>query len=216
MKLSDKATAHILVKDTTNSEWDNCGFAIVHLSEEWKKEQQKRLEMVKPFAEDYNFQSLNYYDTAVEFYRTDESDQPDIDELLTDKEWAFVEFGTEEQEAFAVPENRLDCYRLVVYRNGNAIYKAYGKHTSEEFWTEEFDLNTLCNPIAEETELEKFCRERFKHLSNAQLVARVNSLPDFGWDDEGVELQRRRRISNGAFDYAFKGNTMVVLKDEKL
>ncbi|WP_160370499.1 hypothetical protein [Sphingobacterium humi] len=67
----------------------------------------------------------------------------------------------------------------------------------------------------EETEIEKLCKERFKHLTNAQLVARVNSLPDFGWDDEGVELQRRHKVSNGAFDYAFNYNTMVILKDEK-
>lgn len=66
-----------------------------------------------------------------------------------------------------------------------------------------------------ETDIEKFCRERFKHLTNAQLVTRVNGLPDFGWDDEGVELQRRHRVSNGSFDYEFRGNTMVILKDEK-
>ena len=215
MKLLDKTTAHLLVKANTNSEWDNCEFAIIHITEDWKKEQAKRLEAVKPFAEDYNFQSLNYYDTAVEFYRTSEDDRPDIEELLADKEWVFVELENEEQETFTVPENRLDCYRLVVYRSGNAIYKAYGKHTSEEFWTEEFDLNILCNPTTEETELEKFCRERFQHLSNEQLVARVNGLPDFGWDDEGIELQRRNRASNGSFDYAIKGNTMVILKDEK-
>ncbi len=143
MKLSDNATAHILVKATTNSEWDNCEFAIVHLSQEWKKEQAKRLEAVKPFAEDFNFQSLNYYDTAVEFYRTGEEDQPNIETLLAGKEWVFVELNEEEQETFTVPENRLDCYRLVVHRNGNATYKAYGKHTSEEFWTEEFSLSQL-------------------------------------------------------------------------
>ncbi|MGJ1360733.1 hypothetical protein ACR79B_04375 [Sphingobacterium spiritivorum] len=68
--------------------------------------------------------------------------------------------------------------------------------------------------IIKETDLEKFCRERFKHLTNAQLVARVNGLPDFGWDDEGVELRRRHRVSNGAFDYAFNHNTMVILKDD--
>lgn len=143
MKCSKKATAHILVKAHTNSEWDNCGFAIIHLSEEWKKKQAKRLEAVKPFAEECNFQSLNYYDTAVDFYKVDENDQPDIEALLSDKEWVFIELDEEEQQTFAVPENRLDCYRLVVYRDGDALYKAYGKHTSEEFWTEAFSLQQL-------------------------------------------------------------------------
>lgn len=69
--------------------------------------------------------------------------------------------------------------------------------------------------ISEATELERFCRKRFQHLTNEQLVARINILPDFGWDDEGVELQRRHRVSNGAFDYEMRGNTIVILKDEK-
>ncbi len=55
MKTTDKATAYLLVKANTNSEWDSCEFAIVHITDEWKREQAKRLEAVKPFAEDYNF-----------------------------------------------------------------------------------------------------------------------------------------------------------------
>ena len=51
MKLSDKTTAHILVKANTNSEWDNCEFAIIHLSEEWKKEQNKAIVTRKPVSQ---------------------------------------------------------------------------------------------------------------------------------------------------------------------
>jgi len=67
--------------------------------------------------------------------------------------------------------------------------------------------------IERETDLEKSVKERFKNYSNRALVARVNSLPDFKWDDEGVELLRRCRVSNGAFDYEIRRNTLVVLKD---
>ena len=143
MKLSDKATINILVKANTNSEWDNCEFAIIHLSEQWKKEQAQRLEYVKPLQGNYNFCSMNFYDTAVDFYRTGEKDQPDIENLLAGKEWVFVELENGEQETFTIPENRLDCYRLVLRANGTAYYTAYGKHTSEEFWTEEFSLHQL-------------------------------------------------------------------------
>ncbi|MDE3183195.1 MAG: hypothetical protein KGM16_07235 [Bacteroidota bacterium] len=215
MKLSDKATAYLLVKANTNSEWDDCNFALIHITDEWKKEQQQRIAFLTYLQGNYHFQSVNYYDTAVDFYKKGEDDQPDIETMLADKEWGFVELDHEEQEAFTVPENRMDCYRLVLRSNGTAYYTACGKHTGEEFWTEEFDLNILCNPIAEETELERFCRERFQHLTNAQLVARVNNLPDFGWDDEGIELQRRHGVSKGAFDYQTKGNTIVILKDEQ-
>ena len=143
MKLSDKTTAHILVKANTNSEWDNCEFAIIHLSEEWKKEHEKRLALVKPLEGNSYFCSMNYYDTAVDFYRTGEDDNPNIEELLNGKEWVFVELDEQEQETFTVPENRLDCYRLVLRANGTGYYTAYGKHTSEEFWTEEFLLTKL-------------------------------------------------------------------------
>lgn len=147
MKLSDKPTEYLLLKAGTNSEWDNCNFAIVHITEEWKKEQQKRFEMVKPFAEDYFLQSLNFYDTAVDFYTADQDDNPDLCKWLENKPMVFVEVDKEELETLTVPENRLDCYRLVMYKIGIAMYKAYGKHTSEEFWTEEFPLTPLIQPL---------------------------------------------------------------------
>lgn len=143
MKLSDKPTEYILLKAGTNSEWDNCNFALIHITEEWKKEQAKRLELVKPFAEDHYFQSLKYYDTAVDFYIADEDDNPDLYKWLEDKPMMYVEIDKDELETLSVPENRLDCYRLVVFKTGTAIYTAYGKHTSEEFWTEEFSLEQL-------------------------------------------------------------------------
>lgn len=147
MKLSDKPTAHILVKADTNSEWDYCEFAIIHLSEEWKTAQKQMLEWVAPLHGKTSFCSMNFYDTAVDFYRTDEDDEPDVEQLLGDKEWVFVELSESEQETFTIPENHLDCYRLVVRPNGTAYYTAYGKYTSEEFWTEEFSLTQLITEL---------------------------------------------------------------------
>ncbi|MGN6490605.1 MAG: hypothetical protein ACTHLE_01315 [Agriterribacter sp.] len=143
MKNALNNTGYLLVKAGTNSAWDNCVFAIVCLTENWKKEQAKRLEAAKLFAEDYTFHSLNYFDTAVDFYTSAGDNEPDIKAMLGKKEWVFVELGDNEWDAFPVPENALDCYELVVYSNGNARYKAYGKHTGEEFWTEEFSLTQL-------------------------------------------------------------------------
>lgn len=215
MKPSNIATVHILVKANTSSEWDNCEFAIIHLSQAWKKEQTRRIELVEPLQEDNYFSSMNFYDTAVDFYKTGEGCQPNVDKMLSGKEWIYVELDEREQETFALPESSLDCYRLVLRANGTAYYTAYGKHTGDEFWTEEFDLNILCSPDTEGDELERLCMERFRHLTNAQLVAKVNGMPYFGWDDEGAELRRRCRVSKGAFDYAFRGNKLVILKDDK-
>jgi hypothetical protein len=65
-----------------------------------------------------------------------------------------------------------------------------------------------------ETDLAKDIKRKFKHLSNKELVNRANSLPDFKWDDEGFELNRRSLLANGQFVYQMKGNTLIILKDE--
>jgi hypothetical protein len=66
-----------------------------------------------------------------------------------------------------------------------------------------------------ENEAGKYTKRKFKHLSNKGLIKRANSLPDFKWDDEGTELTRRSLLSNGAFIYQMKGNTLIILKDEQ-
>lgn len=142
MKTSDKPTADILIKASTNSEWDCCEFAFIHLSEEWRKLQAKRLEAVKPFKDDYSFQSMRFYDYSVDFFQPGD-EEPDIEELLADKDWAFVEIDEDELDELTPPENSLDFYVLEIHRDGNARYKAYGKHTNEEFWTNEFSLQQL-------------------------------------------------------------------------
>lgn len=145
MKTASNITDFILVKAHTNSEWDECHFAIIHCTQEWKERMKQRLQAVQPFAEDYNFCSLNFYDTSVDFYRTDSEEQPDLETILQEKEWTFVEMENGEQETFLVPENRLNTYRLSLYRNGTAIYSAYGKNTGEEFYTEEFSVSEILN-----------------------------------------------------------------------
>ncbi|MFQ7730577.1 MAG: hypothetical protein ACLRI9_07940 [Bacteroides fragilis] len=142
MKTSDKPTADILIKASTNSEWDCCEFAVIHLSEEWSKRQAKRLEAVKPFSDDYTFQSMKFYDGSVEFFQSGD-EESSIEELLADREWVFVELNDGELDKLTSPENRLDFYKIVIYRDGNARYEAFGKHTDEEFWTNEFPLQQL-------------------------------------------------------------------------
>lgn len=60
------------------------------------------------------------------------------------------------------------------------------------------------------TELEKICFNKFKHLSNQELVSQINRCRDFGWDDEGVELNRRIEASKGAFEVYMDYNTLRI------
>jgi hypothetical protein len=55
-------------------------------------------------------------------------------------DWAFIALDPEEENTLPVPENSLDAHQFMITKDGIVQYKAYGKHTSEEFWTEEFNL----------------------------------------------------------------------------
>lgn len=150
MKISDKPTGDILVKANTNSQWDDCEFALIHLSEEWKKLQMASLESVKPFADDYTFHSMRFYDCSASFYHSGEDGDggPD-EELLGERDWVFVELESDEVDRLTPPESSLDCYVIVIYRDGNARYEAFGKYTGEEFWTNKFPLPQLVGQTAE-------------------------------------------------------------------
>jgi hypothetical protein len=65
-----------------------------------------------------------------------------------------------------------------------------------------------------ENDAGRYTKQKFKHLSNEQLIRRANSLPDFKGNDEATELVRRSLLANGAFIYERKGNTLRILKDE--
>ncbi|MBK0380033.1 hypothetical protein [Mucilaginibacter segetis] len=56
-------------------------------------------------------------------------------------------------------------------------------------------------------------KDMFKGYSNQALIQKANSLPDFKWDDEGTELRQRSLLSNGAFIYTIRGNSLIILKD---
>ena len=63
MKKSINATEYLLIKAKTNSEWDNGDFAIIHITDDWKKTHQRRLEAVKIVENDFdlNFHCQNYW-----------------------------------------------------------------------------------------------------------------------------------------------------------
>ena len=140
MKTSLKPTEYLLIKAMTNSEWDDCDFAIIHITDDWKQTQKKRLEAVKPLENDYDLKWLNYTDTNIEFFKFSEEHYPEIQKWLSERSRIFIELETDDLKRLLQPENSLNCYQMQVYKNGNTIYNAFGKHTIEEFWTEEFSL----------------------------------------------------------------------------
>ncbi|HAO27534.1 MAG TPA: hypothetical protein DCQ68_07360 [Chryseobacterium indologenes] len=140
MKTSLQPTEYLLIKAMTDSEWDDCGFAIIRISEEWKITQKKRLEAVKAVENDHDLKWLNYNDTDVEFFRFSDEKYPQVEQLLTESNRMFTELETDDLKKLLQPENNLNCYQMQEFKNGNAIYNAFGKHTGDEFYTEEFSL----------------------------------------------------------------------------
>lgn len=59
----------------------------------------------------------------------------------------------------------------------------------------------------ERESLDTIIERKFKHLSDAALVARINRAADFKWDDEGYEVNRR------GLNVEMRHNTLVLVKD---
>lgn len=145
MKTSSNITDYILVKADTNSDWDNCCFALIHCTAQWRELATQWLNTTQAIENEMCFASLKFYDTSVDFYRTDEMGQAEIDRILGERNWAFVEMDENEPETFSAPENRLDSYRLTFYRCGTAMYTAHGKYSGDEFFTTEFSISDILN-----------------------------------------------------------------------
>ena len=79
--------------------------------------------------------------------------------------------------------------------------------------TDTYWIGVAVNNEISRRNLEAVIKRRFAHLSNEKLISIINQLPDFKWD-EGAEIVRRTRESNGKFDFEMQGSKLVILKDE--
>lgn len=129
----------------TASEWDNCDFAIVHITDEWRTLMRQRLSRIERFITDEDPCSIRYYDSPMGFYQNDYEKENGIPEDLLDEGevWCYVTLDENEPEDLLLPESRLDTHILTVYPHGTALFNASGKHTGEEYWTEGFEIAEL-------------------------------------------------------------------------
>lgn len=111
------------------------------------KDTTRTAEAIETFANDLSFVSMHFFDGAADFYRSKSDGFPDVDESLKNNEWAFVELTQEELDALTPPKSSLDCYKMVLYKDGDAKYTAHSKHTGEEFWTMEIPLPKILEKL---------------------------------------------------------------------
>jgi hypothetical protein len=103
-------------------------------------------------------------------------------------------------------KTKLTVYNVVT----QSLFSAGGTlANTDTYW-----ISRAINAEISKRELEDKIKRKFVHLSNEQLISRINQLPDFKWNDEGAEIVRRKEESNGKFDFEMQGNKLVILKDE--
>ncbi len=140
MKISQQPTEHILVRAYTGYENDHCDFAIISCGKGWAEEMSKRLDAILLNYNILDFESVHYRDCSADFYVWGE----DTGNMLSEgQDWAFVKLEEGEEGKFAVPEYRLDCYRLVLERNYQGQYTAHSEDGSEEYFSMMLPFNEI-------------------------------------------------------------------------
>ena len=148
MKRTDKPTDYILVRAYTDSKWDSCDFAIINISEEWKRQQAKSLSALEHIKNDENFLSISFRDTSINFYKErqlklNEEPIPNLKELLGDTDWTFVELEKDESNQFSMPESDFNVYKLNIDKCSDFRYIVNAKNTDDIYWTAEIKLTDI-------------------------------------------------------------------------
>ncbi|WP_313491907.1 MULTISPECIES: hypothetical protein [Sphingobacterium] len=139
MKISDKPTEHLLISIYLDSRLLNCKYAIVHITDEWKRTLQERLALVSILKNTPDFTSITFEDESAKFYINPKSVINGItDNLLPSCDYAYVIYenndllGMEYLHQFTVVS-----YAIDITPNRSAKFIAYygdGIHIhSEEF-----------------------------------------------------------------------------------
>ncbi|HWB27505.1 MAG TPA: hypothetical protein VG738_18645 [Chitinophagaceae bacterium] len=145
MKRVQQST-YLLIKAYTDSEWDNCDFAIVHITDEWKQIMRARLAKAQAFKNGPGFYYLIYSGGPENFYKDD--DVFSADQVLhSEEESCFVILEQTNLDNLSRPNSRLHLYQMMIDADGIIRYNASGKHTGTEYYTAEFSLHDILNSI---------------------------------------------------------------------
>ncbi|MBT2559863.1 hypothetical protein J7E50_18240 [Pedobacter sp. ISL-68] len=137
MKSSDKPTEYLMLKAKTDSEWDECDYAIIRITENWREQMQTRLDAIAPFSGAHNGLCTMDYFAEVYFYKDDN----DIDsmELLGEQHWSFVIPNKKDIKFLSANENRTTGCMLEIATDGWANYSTH-RLQDEESWTVDFSI----------------------------------------------------------------------------
>ena len=143
MKRSRKPTDHIMIKANIRSNFYTVEFAILSISPGWIELTNQRLEAIRGFKESSCIHNHSFWHSPITFYENP------VGEKLPDKilpkyeDWAFITLNAEEENTLPVVETSSGAHQFIINKNGIAHFRAHGRHSGEEFWTEEFNLYKL-------------------------------------------------------------------------
>lgn len=125
---------YVVLKATTNSEWDICEFALVQITDEvidlYKRVSEREAPLRQEFPE---LASLSIYGVSVVFY----SDLEELPKSVIDSIGSVVDLSDDVVEGLSKPEQKVVGY-CSVFDNMGITFSGYGKHSGDEFFTTDY------------------------------------------------------------------------------
>lgn len=136
MTRSETPTGYLLIKAHTGSDWDGCDAAILKIDIDWLHKQQQRISLLQHILTDSEFFQADFFEYGVEFFNDDTLSE----ELLGDDTACFIDITSDELVALQRPEQRIETASVLFGKGTGIGFKAYGKDSTDEYYTEDIDL----------------------------------------------------------------------------
>ena len=141
MIISNEPTDTILVGATVCSDWDSCNCAVVYIDNEilsrWYEWDRKASTLRK--ESDSIFRHVAIGESAKFLDITNE----ELIEALEKQNWVYVTIEDDDEDLEELPEQKYNCQEMKFYGNGEVCWVAYGKNTSDEFYTDTIYIDEI-------------------------------------------------------------------------
>lgn len=147
MKLTNEKQNTIIIKATSNSEWDKADFILLNINdEEWTTSILTAMTHCVHLDNIIRHFQRIVLSQNVDGWYIDDEENIDITNFLNqhEKDWSFIDISSEEIKELTCPEQSIQ-YDVMYVNSDNIYYKAFGKHTGEEFWTSEIPFREIIN-----------------------------------------------------------------------
>jgi hypothetical protein len=143
MNVSQIPTDYIFVRAQTNSDWDNCSFAIISVSSEWRKEQAKRIHFFKALENCNTFNAAQFFNAEIQFFDADYEVSEIVEGFDQQLDWCFLQATQDEIAHLHTPQSTLATSCICIDAFGNGTYKAWAGYSGEEFFTNQFSIEQI-------------------------------------------------------------------------